>query len=341
MTGRGPTELAAYETEHIVHTLEQIVRGYICGSSNTKWSNYIFSYNQIAGRETVKAYFYRFEFQQRGTVHLHLLVWLNNLSKVQHQHIRADIPTTNPKLSYLVHKLQTSDKPSHSLNLQNEESFFQEKDGKIIHHLKHPAKEFALNLRAYIQTILPTLKCSMDYQTTDGVAMLLRYVTSYVTKWHDASQIDSLYSYKVTGYEAAVKHLMTNQPAEPEMWFELSNRKVAWTRSRSQTVQNDKVANAYWKRSKTYEDFNLISWLRAVDHTKTKPKPYTVGTTLVGTKLLSFFNQEHFFQYVLLNLPHRNLNELQHPEHDSLPDNLQWYAQAVFIFQISGPIHRI
>ena len=66
----------------------------------------------------------------------------------------------------------------------------------------------------------------MDYQTTDGHAMLLHYVTSYITKWQDASHIDSLYSYKLQGYEAAVKHLMSNRPAEPEMWFELSSKKI-------------------------------------------------------------------------------------------------------------------
>lgn len=36
ITGRGPTELAAYETTHIVHVLEQIIRGYLCGSNNNK-----------------------------------------------------------------------------------------------------------------------------------------------------------------------------------------------------------------------------------------------------------------------------------------------------------------
>ena len=91
------------------------------------------------------------------------------------------------------------------------------KDRKLIHHIKHPAKEFALNLRAYIDTILGTMKCSMDYQTTDGIGMLLRYVTSYVTEWHDACNIESLYSYKLKGYEAAIEHLMSNQPAEPEI----------------------------------------------------------------------------------------------------------------------------
>ena len=62
---------------------------------------------------------------------------------------------------------------------------------------------FALNLRAYIATLFPVLKCQMDYQTTDGVAMLFRYVTSCVTKSHDSISIDSMYSYEIQGREAA------------------------------------------------------------------------------------------------------------------------------------------
>lgn len=36
LTGNKPTELAAFETEHIVHVLEKIVRGYLCGSWSKK-----------------------------------------------------------------------------------------------------------------------------------------------------------------------------------------------------------------------------------------------------------------------------------------------------------------
>ena len=55
--------------------------------------------------KNVKTSFYRFEFQHKGTVQLHLLVWLKHLPKAQHDRIHADIPTTNPQLSYLVHQL--------------------------------------------------------------------------------------------------------------------------------------------------------------------------------------------------------------------------------------------
>ena len=48
-TGRVPTELAAFDTQHIAHTLEQIVQGYLCSSNNNRWTNHIFSYNRISG----------------------------------------------------------------------------------------------------------------------------------------------------------------------------------------------------------------------------------------------------------------------------------------------------
>ena len=172
-TGMGPTQLAGYETYDITHTLEQLVRGYLCGTNSTKWTQHLFSYNKKLEQRNVKTFFYRFVFQQRGTVHLHMLVWLKNITKAQHHLVRADIPRSNPELAFLVHKLQPSDKKSHCLNLQYEESFFTLQKDKHIHHLKHPPEEFAINLRAYISTVLPALKCRMDYQTTDGVAMLL------------------------------------------------------------------------------------------------------------------------------------------------------------------------
>lgn len=339
-TGLGPTELAAFETHHIAHTLEQIIRGYLCGTNDKRWSNHVFSYNRIAKYHNVKTFFYRFEFQKRGTLHVHLLVWLKDITKTQHHLIRADIPRTNPELAHLVYTLQQSDKHSHNLNLQNEESFFEVKNGKPIHHLKHPASEFALNLRAYIVTILPTLKCSMDYQTTDGVAMLLRYVSSYVTKFHDDTPIDALYSYKLQGRQAAVRYVISNQPAEPEMWFFLYSTKIAWSCSRTKryavpttdSCLQDKVLEKYWRRPPQMESFTLVEWLRHVDHAKQSPKPYKEGSTLVGTKMHSIFNSQYFFQYTILHLSHRNVAQTRHPNHDNIPKQLQCFAQALHHF---------
>ena len=103
--------MAGHETVHIAHTLAQIVRGYLCGSNCKKWSKHVFNYSRIATESNINTYFYRFEFQKRGTVHLHLLIWLKDITKIEHQLIRADIPNDNRDLSYLVSKYQRSDKP--------------------------------------------------------------------------------------------------------------------------------------------------------------------------------------------------------------------------------------
>ena len=210
-TGLGPTQLAAFETYHIAHTLEQIVRGYLCGSNDKRWSNHVFSYNRIAKYANVRTYFYHFEFQNRGTLHTHLLIWLKDIAKTQHQFIRADIP----------------------------------------------------------------------------------------------------YRY----------------PAEPEMWFFLCSKKVAWSCngtkrysvSTTKTFLQDKTLEKYWKRPQKFDKLTLLEWLRHVDNAKVDPKPYKDGSTLVGTKMHSIFNQQYFFQYTILHMCHRNIAQTYHSNHDNIP----------------------
>ena len=76
--------------------------------------------------------------------------------------------------------------PASFLNLQEPETYFENKNSTSILRRKHSAEAFALNLKAYISTVLPMLKCLMDFQITDGRAMLLKYVTSCykVARWH-------------------------------------------------------------------------------------------------------------------------------------------------------------
>ncbi len=268
------------------------------------------------------------------------MIWLEDITKIKHQFIRADIPNDHPDFSYLVCKHQGSDKPSYFLNLQEQQTFFENKGEKSILHLKHPADAFALNLRAYISTLLPALQCSMDFQTTDGRAMLLSYVTTYVTKWQDGLGPDALYSYHISGGQAAIRYVMDMKPAEPEMWLALSSVKISWSSSKTkryivplpENVSQNKVAEKYRNRPDTMASCSFLTWLRMVDHSKTDPKLYKQGNTLVGLKLVSYLNRDYFFQYILMNLPHRSLSQLKCPNHQRIPVTLQWYAAAVFHF---------
>jgi hypothetical protein len=112
------------------------------------------------------------------------------------------------------------------------------------------------------------------------------------------------------------------------MCFFPFSKKVAWSGSRtkrftvptSENAFNDKTVEKYWKRTKDCDNLTLIEWLRLFDTNKTNPKAYKQGSTIVGTKTVSLLNKEYFFQFVLLNLSHRNLNSLRHPNHEQLPN---------------------
>ena len=231
--------------------------------------------------------------------------------------------------------LQGSDKRSHPLN--NNPSVFQNSGEQNVLNLYYPEESFALNLRAYILTLIPSLRCRMDIQFSDGKAMLLRYVTSYVSKWKDAYSNDALYSRYVTPYQAAYRHLKEMQPCEPEMWMHMSPIKFSWSNSRTKdysaptsgTCATDKTHGKYINRPKQMEKMCFLEWLRAVNHTPTVPKAYKQGNTLVSVKYLSPFNCEYFFQRLLMTFPHRAASELFHEQHEQMPPQINFFASAV------------
>ena len=203
----------SFETIHIAHILEQLVHGYFCGSNTNTQTEHVFSYRNSKQRSNVHTYFC-FEFQQRGTVHFNLLVWIKNIHSAQHHLFRADIPYEDPHTASLVHKLQPSD--STCLQVNKETTSLQQSPCPTL-SLYYPQESFDLNLRAYIYTIIPALASRMDFQLTNGKAMILRYVTSYVSMWKDAYSNCALYSTNVGPYQAAYRHLKEMEQCEPEM----------------------------------------------------------------------------------------------------------------------------
>ena len=168
-----------------------------------------------------------------------MLVWLEDISKTNHQAIRADIPWQHPALAQRVIELQKAEKGS--IQLTNEPTQITDQNGRQILNLFHPTEAFRQNLRAYIASVIPALKCHMDVQTTDGKGMVLRYCASYVSKWHDAFDSDALFSVCTGPYQCAYKHLQGLRPLEPEMWMSLCmksllGRKVERTKNTMRSI---------------------------------------------------------------------------------------------------------
>ena len=116
-------QIRGLETLHVALVLEQLVRGYLCGSNTKKRGEHVFSYNSTKGKSNINSYFYCFKFQQCGTVYLHLLVWLKNVLYTKHNLFRADIPWECPELAYLVSSLQPFDRGCMTLNNSPSEVF--------------------------------------------------------------------------------------------------------------------------------------------------------------------------------------------------------------------------
>lgn len=335
LTGLGPTRLAAVETVHIAHVLEQVVRGYLCGSNTNRWQQHVFNNCARPVQTNIRTYFYRFEFQQRGIVHLHLLVWLDDIQEIRHELVQGSIPWTNCRDAFQVASKQSSDKGAMVVNHEPSQ-FIQAEDDETTLLLHHSEDDFRRNLRAYITTLLGSLHCRTDIQCTDGPGMLLKYVSSYESKWEEHATNESLYVSDITGFEAANSFLRCMKPLEPEMVLQLSNIKIAWSNSRTkrfvaptpEKTKTNTTYQKYLKRPDEEAETTFLQWLREYNESQRKPKKYTSGTTLVGVQQFSVFNPVFFFQHLLMNHPHTSEEQIHHSEEQQLPASVKYFRKA-------------
>ena len=110
--------------------------------------------------------------------------------------------------------------------------------------------------------------------------MLLKYVSSYVTKMHEAATVEGMYCTDVTGFQAANSFLRSVCPLAPEMAFQLSNIKVAWMDKLTKQFcaphpgqeDGNQAYQQYLKRDPSEEDQSLLEWLRGHSAAGRKPK---------------------------------------------------------------------
>ena len=217
------------------------------------------------------------------------------------------------------------------------DSFITERNGRHTLQFPHTEDDTERPIRAYITTLLGSLHCRTDVQLADGKALLLKHMSSYVTKMHESTTSEGLYCTDVTGYQAAHSFLRTVTPLEPEMVFQLSNIKVCWTDKCTvlfsppfpDQTEGNKVYKMYLQHPPTEEDQTLLQWLRCHQTSGAKPKPYADDRVLVGVKYVSLFNPIFFYQHLTMNFPHREAKQLRHAEEDTMPDTIKHFAQSI------------
>ena len=165
--------------------------------------------------------------------------------------------------------------------------------------------------------------------------MLLKFVTSYVAKCHDAVKTQQLYSVDLGAYQAATSFLKNMHPLEPEMVLQLTSMKIASSNSHTKPFTaptpnqtQHKVHQKYLARPDDDEELTFLEWLHYYDHETNPAKRYKDGTTLVGVKHFSVFNPVFFYQLLFMNMPHRTLDELRDPREDHLPKPIKHFVPA-------------
>ena len=59
-----------------------------------------------------------------------------------------------------------------------------------------------------------------------------------------------------------------------------------------------------------------------------RPREEPADTTLVGVKHFSLFNPVDFYQLLIMNMPHRTLDQLRHPCEGRLLDPIKYFVPA-------------
>ena len=264
-----------------------------------------------------------------------MLVWVKDISATRAD-LHASLPWGNAEDAFTVASIQKSDKSCLPVR-DYPDSFITERNGRHTFQFQHTEDDAERHIRAYVTTLLGSLHCRTDVQLADRKALVLKYVSSYVTKMNESATSEGLYCTDVTGYQAAHSFLRTVTPLEPEMVFQLSNIKVCWTEKFTvlfrppfpDQTEGDKVYKMYLERPQTEDDQTLLQWLRCHQTSGSKPKPYADDRVLVGVKYVSIFNPIFFYQHLTMNWPHREVNALRHAEEDTMPETIKHFAQSV------------
>ncbi|HIL57195.1 MAG TPA: hypothetical protein EYG39_04720, partial [Rhodothermales bacterium] len=234
--------LPVSETLHLAHVMTQIVTGAMTGcnqqrsgparrKSEQSWTKHVFSCKDGSGRKTVVNFFTRLEFQDgsrkaptqayhgSGRVHMHCLFWLENVDAIGlDKAVSATAPDGN--MGAFARGAQKDQDGESTWPVREEPSVYDADRERLFLH--HTEDDWAEGLRAYFPDILDaTSGWHQDVQMTDGEALLLQYVTKYVSKFSDANY-DEWFNDEAEADCVAWRVLKEYHPLEPEMILQLA-----------------------------------------------------------------------------------------------------------------------
>ncbi|CAJ1387438.1 unnamed protein product, partial [Effrenium voratum] len=340
---RAKLRLPVAESLRLAHVLAELA-----------WKSHIFSAKDGSGGRTVLNFFGRLEYQDgkrkryvneqeaatqfyhgRGTVHLHMLVWLRHVEAVKlEEAVSASTPEDNPGLASLVEGSQRS--------RQRLAKDFCKRNKKGVYE----------GIRAYLPEVLASLWCHTDVQLSDGRGMLLKYCSGYVPKFSDSFTTDWLND-ACSDYAVARRVLTDYHPLEPEMTLQLAMQwfpqvfagstlqrfrvPVPWKADCPERVQQ--YMNSEWRA----DAMPLIEFLRKTNgqgkiHKKLERRRKEEGEVAIAATCLSRYNDEYYGQWALLNVPFCSMDELRPEGLEKVPAHL--YHQGLIQRYLDGELDK-
>ena len=142
-------------------------------AENGLLTDHLFADAKHPRKKNAKVLFWRLEFQKRGTLHLHSLVWIDRVDALDMKRFSASMPQHHPVVAHNVLCHQRSSKPP--LGIQISSIPTHGKNEKIVY--QRNKFDDQNNIGPYVDTIVMSLRSHMDVQCTDGYSMLLQYVS--------------------------------------------------------------------------------------------------------------------------------------------------------------------
>jgi hypothetical protein len=345
----GPTDVPGLETLCVAHVIHEVCSKFLCGSGSGKpWKKFLLCNKQNPNLRAVKAYYGRYEYQDggmekqvgrgRGSLHLHMLIWLQEHRDVLLEQLFTADFTDDPYVDALARKVQRGD--INKLPLSGV-THWDTDSGEPQLVLKQSPEFKFLGLRPFVTSLLRLLRCSQDIQYDTGRAALLRYVSGYLTKLHES--FDSTCLDREQGFAGALLAAQMWRPATPEQVMILSRQKLYFTnvttikyRPPLPWVELDEKVYLYRSREEEAESLSMIEWLRTVvisgpvgqrsAHSRKRQDLVCVAADYISIESDSFF-----YQWLLLNLPHRIPQDLHHPRLVSVPYECQWQFLSLLL----------
>ncbi|CAJ1413783.1 unnamed protein product, partial [Effrenium voratum] len=189
-------------------------------------------------------------------------------------------------------------------------------------------------LRAYFPDVMDCFRCHQDLQASDGKQLLLMYVAKYVAKWSDSS-FQEWMSDSAAANSLARKVLFECHPLEPEMVLQLCGNYKQWDMGTYSGGKRDLVAPKLGGEPPKHLQQHMASaWrtddLTFLDFAQWVKRAYKALPIAVAAQYLWRLNDAFYGQWLIMNVPFRDVKEFEFPELDErVPKRYHGFAAAL------------